>query len=346
MDSPPIKEEPQWNPHMLETIEHVDERSPSPNSDPIDRRRSSSASTTTYSTGDSTDASGIRGRRSRPSVTASSVQLPTVKEMRDKKEQRHLSADSAATASARDRPSIAKKISSEEVVISSKKVLTSFSKVVTRNADKENTRQRQLDKIIEENDIQRRVHKRLVRWKETQYKGWKEYLLSWAFPQYREAPQPDPEELKSLARHYYPPRAEIKCHVCDFGDGRAEHKVVDLGQLEEHLVVKPDWVDVRWVHAPLGLGLMHSSIEDIFLHEGIEGRTFENAGRSGWPYLETEIFNFRHRDNFQEMRDVYTLLSRMEDLNLDLDESTWKADRNASLHHVSIVLCHGEKRKC
>lgn len=120
--------------------------------------------------------------------------------------------------------------------------------------------------------------------------------------------------------------------MCDFGEGRAEHKVVDLGQLEEYWQVKPDWVDVRWIHAPLGLGLTHSSVEDIFLHDGPVGREFENAGREGWPYLETEILNFRHCQNFQEMRDVYILLHKNEELQQDLNQSTWKADRNASLH--------------
>jgi len=173
----------------------------------------------------------------------------------------------------------------------------------------------------------------LAKWADTKVKGTKDYLLSLIIPHFGQAPLPDTEELKSLARHYYPPRSEIKCHVCDFGDGRAEHKEVDLGQLEEYLVVKPGWVDVRWIHAPLGLGLTHSSVEDIFLHEGETGREFENAGRSGWPYLETEVLNFRHRDSFQEMRDVYILLNEREELWPDLNASTWKADQNASLHH-------------
>ena len=142
---------------------------------------------------------------------------------------------------------------------------------------------------------------------------------------------PHIEELKSLARHYYPPRSELKCHVCDFGVGRAEHKIVDLGRLEEYWQTKPDWVDVRWIHAPLGSGLAHSSVEDIYLHDGPTGREFENAASSGWPYLETEVLNFRHRDSSQEMRDVYLLLHKMEELHEDLNESTWKADQNASL---------------
>lgn len=80
--------------------------------------------------------------------------------------------------------------------------------------------------------------------------------------------------VEILARHYYPPRSELKCHVCDFGEGRAEHKVVDLGELEEFWQTKPAWVDVRWIHAPLGLGLTHSSVEDIFLRMYISKLVF------------------------------------------------------------------------
>lgn len=210
-------------------------------------------------------------------------------------------------------------------------VLTTFNKVVPRNIEKEKARRQQLDRFNQENDGQRAVYKRLKSWADTEYQGTKEWLFSWAVPSYRQTPLPDAEELKSLARHYYPPRSELQCHVCDFGFGRAEHTVVDLGQLENYWQAKPDWVEVRWIHAPLGLGLTHSSVEDIFLHDGPTGREFETAGRSGWPYLETELLNFRHQENCQEMRDVYLLLHKNKELLEDLNESTWKADQNASL---------------
>ena len=106
---------------------------------------------------------------------------------------------------------------------------------------------------------------------------------------------------------------------------------MELGRIEQYFHVKPDWADVRWIHAPLGQGLVHSSVEDIFLHEGKQGRPFEYAGRSGFPYLMAEISNFRHRDNFREMRDVYLLLKDRTDITKELDESTWKADHNSSL---------------
>ena len=203
--------------------------------------------------------------------------------------------------------------------------------MATRNVEKEEARRQQLDRFNSENENQHEVYERLKQWADTQQEGMKEWLLAWAVPKYQQTPLPHVEELKALARHYYPPRSELKCHVCDFGQGRAEHKVVDLGELEEYWQTKPTWVDVRWIHAPLGLGLTHSSVEDIFLHDGPTGREFENAGRSGWPYLETEVLNFRHRDNFQTMRDIYLLLHDKSELLNDLNKSTWRADRNASL---------------
>ena len=182
-----------------------------------------------------------------------------------------------------------------------------------------------------ENKGQREVHNRLALWADTKNTTWTEHFLGLIIPSFRQKPLPDDEELKALARHYYLPRSEVKCHICDFGPGRAEHHVVDLGKLEAYMVDKPAWVDVRWIHAPLGLGLMHSSVEDIFLHEGDQGREFVHAGRSGWSYLESEVFNLVNRDYFQEMRDVYLLLANRKELDDDLNASTWKADQNASL---------------
>ena len=141
--------------------------------------------------------------------------------------------------------------------------------MATRNPEKEAARRRQLDRFKTENENQGEVYERLKMWADTQHKGIKEWLLAWVIPKYRQTLVPHVEELKSLARHYYPPRSELKCHVCDFGEGRAEHKVVDLGELEEYWQEKPAWVDVRWIHAPLGLGIIHSSVEDIFLRKSL-----------------------------------------------------------------------------
>lgn len=77
---------------------------------------------------------------------------------------------------------------------------------------------------------------------------------------------------------------------------------------------------------------MSKSVEDIFLHDGSPGRDFEHAGRSGWPYLETEVLNFRSKDNFQEMRDVYLFLKDLKEFQKPLNDCAWDGDQNANLH--------------
>ena len=122
MDPNSSKGETEWNPHMMEPLEHVETRSPSPKSGPAGERHSVSGSVSTSSTGDGRDDSSSRGRRSRPSVAASSSQLAPVREMKERKGFRALSDDSTlSNGSQNDRPSIAKLVSGEGVV-SSKKV--------------------------------------------------------------------------------------------------------------------------------------------------------------------------------------------------------------------------------
>ena len=225
------------------------------------------------------------------------------------------------------------RLASDETVVSSKNVLTNFEKVAARDNEWEITRQKHLQRYNTENNRQRSVYEHLREWADTEVRDIKYVILSLAFDRYKREPLPRTEELVQLAQHYYPPRGQVKVQVCDFGDGRAEHKEITLGEVEEYWQQKPEWADVRWIHAPLGLGLTHSSIEDIFLHDGCRGRKFEKAGRTGWPYLETEVLNFRSEGNFQEMRDVYILLRKLDDLQDSLNESIWKDERNASLQH-------------
>ena len=126
MDSPPVQEETEWNSHMLQPLEHVTTRSQSPKSESPDPRRASADGSDrlgSVSTGTG-EVGGSRGRRSRPSVTAASSQLSSVREMKAKKgQQRHLSSVSTvADGSKRDRPSVASKAESEENVVSTKQV--------------------------------------------------------------------------------------------------------------------------------------------------------------------------------------------------------------------------------
>lgn len=261
-------DEPPWE--LLEGIT----RSPSPNESSDGRRHSSSASSSSQSIGSAADARGSAGRRSRPSVTSVSAALATVGENEQ---------SSMSRGESRRPPE--PRLASEETVVSSKDVLTNFEKVVSREPEQEKRRRDQLARYEGQNRGQRHVYERLRRWADTRSRTAMDLVRGLFMKEYRSEPLPSQQELIELAKHYYPPRGELTVHVCDFGLGRAEHTEITLGEVEEYWQTKPEWVDVRWIHAPLGLGLAHSSIEDIFLHDGAKGRKFEIAGRAGWRRL-------------------------------------------------------------
>ncbi|KAL8705938.1 MAG: hypothetical protein Q9201_000993 [Fulgogasparrea decipioides] len=238
-------------------------------------------------------------------------------------------------------------VSSDETVVSSKNVLANFQKVVARDPAIEEERIRKLSRFQTHYLRQKSVYDRLIDWSDGPYHSLQNQILGLFLKDRRRPPLPPKDDLIGLARHYYPARADLKVQVCDFGLGRAERTEITLGQIEEYWQSKPDWVDVRWIHAPLGLGLTHSSVEDIFLHDGQPGRAFENGGKPEWPYVETEILNVRSHKNFQEMRDVYLLLSRLSELDEELDQCSFKNDENSSLQsdvdwragHLAMPAC-------
>ncbi len=61
------------------------------------------------------------------------------------------------------------------------------------------------------------------------------------------------------------------------------------------------------------------------------GRSFSAAGTPGFPYLETECLNLRHREDVADLRDIQHLLSGFTDLNAPLDNSCFDGDRNKTL---------------
>ncbi|KAL9603603.1 MAG: hypothetical protein Q9219_001106 [cf. Caloplaca sp. 3 TL-2023] len=287
-----------------------------------DRRHSSSASSSSAST----NSDGSNGRRMRPSVISIASSLPTVREMHDRR------TSSQTTLNVPSQPH-SSSVSSDETVVSSKKVLTNFQKVAARDPAYEDDRIRKLSRCKTEYVKQRSVYERLLNWADSSYYTVGNRVLGLFSKSRRRPPLPPKEDLVGLAQHYYPARADLKVQVCDFGPAHAERTEIALGQVEEYWNSRPPpgRVDVRWIHISLGLGLVHSSIEDIFLHDGKPGREFENGGSSGWPYLETEVLNLRSHSNFQEMRDVYLLLSNLTELDEDLDQASFKNDRNSSL---------------
>ncbi|KAI4252371.1 MAG: hypothetical protein L6R42_007993, partial [Xanthoria sp. 1 TBL-2021] len=326
MDSPGISPGSDSNDTWEQSLQITKTGSESSRSD-RGRRHSSSASSSTISA-NRDNSPGSNGRRTRPSVTSIASALPTVREMHDR---RTSSQSSLTVPRLPHHSSVTSSLTSEETVVSSKKVLTNFQKVAARDPEIEARRLRKLSRCNSEHLVQKGVYNRLMDWYDTSYSCLQNRFLGLFFKSRRRPDLPSKEELIGLARHYYPARADLKVQVCDFGLGRAERNEITLGQIEEYWQAKPDWVDVRWIHAPLGLGLTHSSVEDIFLHDGQPGREFENGGASDWPYLETEVLNIRSHKNFQEMRDVYLILSRFEELEEELDQCSFKNDENSSL---------------
>lgn len=162
-----------------------------------DRRHSSSASSYSQSTEDRQGSQTPNGRRTRPSVSSISSQLPTV---REQKERRALSWE------IENKPTAGPRLASDETVISSKKVLTDFRKVVSRDPEVEKRRLEKLDRYRAENQDQRDVYNRLKDWADSHDESTKGIIPRWLSGRGKKHSLPKTEELLSLARHYYPPR--------------------------------------------------------------------------------------------------------------------------------------------
>ncbi|PGH03793.1 hypothetical protein AJ79_07269 [Helicocarpus griseus UAMH5409] len=144
--------------------------------------------------------------------------------------------------------------------------------------------------------------------------GMKNLIFSAFFNGYSHLPSD--QDLRDLALYQFPPRASLKGHVCDFYPDHAELREVPLGDIEAEWQLKPPGVQVRWLHVPVGRGIYHSSIEDLFRKTvSKEPRPFKNAGHVGFAYVELDDLNFRHREEIEDLRDTYCLLSKMEHLS-------------------------------
>ena len=159
---------------------------------------------------------------------------------------------------------------------------------------------------------------------------WK-VLAQWIWPSEIPSP-PSNEKITSLVHHYYPPRAQVKIEVCDFGPGRATHFTTTLPQVQSCWETKPEWATVRWIHAPLGIGMTPSSVEDLFLHSKAErGKPYKHAGTLSFPYPALDVLNIRNKDSFQEMRDVFVLSKKVPQVFQKLDQSALDGVDNPDL---------------
>ena len=129
--------------------------------------------------------------------------------------------------------------------------------------------------------------------------------------------------LERLAKSYFPPRSEAKVYVTDFRESSAETRECRLSEATKYMKSRPEDVHVRWIHAPLGLGPLHSTIEDIFRHKGPKPRDFHHAAGLGFPYVEVEVLNLVDRAGFQKMRDVYHFLHDEHTVTELLNNDCW-----------------------
>ena len=74
-------------------------------------------------------------------------------------------------------------------------------------------------------------------------------------------PLPEREDLVRLAQGVFPPRMSLKVHICDIYKTHSKHWTTTLAHIESCWKSKPSEVIIRWIAAPLGPGLCHSSVE-------------------------------------------------------------------------------------
>ena len=139
----------------------------------------------------------------------------------------------------------------------------------------------------------------------------------------RTPPAHEEDDLEGLAKLYFPPRSQVKVYITDFKEHSAYTYECKLSEITVYMRSKPDDVQVRWIHAPLGLGPVHSTIEDLFRHGGRMGRPFTNTGRMGFPYAVVEVLNLCDRTRFQKTRDVYHFLHDEHQLTRKLNAACW-----------------------
>lgn len=162
-----------------------------------DRRHSSSASSSSQSTKDRQGSQTSNGRRTRPSVGSISSQLPTVREQKERR---------ALSWKTEDQLTVTPRLASEETVVSSKKVLTDFRKVASRDPEGERKRFEKLERYRAENQDQRDVYNQLKDWAGSHVESTKTFIPPWLFRRGKKPRLPKTEALLALARHYYPPR--------------------------------------------------------------------------------------------------------------------------------------------
>ncbi|ORY58220.1 uncharacterized protein BCR38DRAFT_353305 [Pseudomassariella vexata] len=153
------------------------------------------------------------------------------------------------------------------------------------------------------------------------HQGWTErfnWQRSLDTPLLRKIRGPEETAARNACNYYFPPRANIMVQICDFFAEEAKSYRRPLGGIEEAWANKRPEVEVRWIHIPVGIGLLQSTLEDLFLHAGVgkmsQHKLFKQAGKPGWPYTDLNVLTFYNHDYSMEMLEALDLLSKDENL--------------------------------
>ncbi|KAL9011602.1 MAG: hypothetical protein Q9173_003563 [Seirophora scorigena] len=212
-------------------------------------------------------------------------------------------------------------------------VLLSFAPVAAENKEKERERGARLQKHERlPPDLTSKLQQ--LKTRENTHNSW--LPATWPRRAVQDASD-NHDAKKRLAKFHFPYRSDVKVFITDIKEHSADTRECRLSEITKYMDSKPSDVQVRWIHAPLGLGPLHSTVEDIFLHQGEVGRPFKNLGRSGWPYAKVEVLNFLDRGHFQNMRDVYHLLHGDAELTRELDGECWAAFEPSSTEGKGLL---------
>ena len=227
-------------------------------------------------------------------------------------------ADPKLPSSARFQNSDTEVDEDEDAGVATHRALTDFAKIARQNRLKDEEHKLRVAKYRQDEETNQKFFEDLYQWHFGKENGWLKNIFSPS-----KTLTVNKTEMLDLANYHFPPRSDIKVHITDFGDSRADSYEIPLSKFQDFMSNKGPSVKVRWMHVPLGIGPLHSTIEDVFLYAGKRGRQFEALGRYGWPFAEIEVLNLQSRRQYQQKRDAFHMLREQTHLLDGLNQRSW-----------------------